>query len=111
MKIVDMHCHILPGIDDGSENMDKSLAMLRKATEQNIYSFIATPHASGRYPKSQPDRVKELCQELEKCAQKEISSQIREHAAEPAHREPGGRTAGDRCTVSDELYFYRRKSI
>lgn len=77
MKIVDMHCHILPGIDDGSENMDKSLAMLRKATEQNIYSFIATPHASGRYPKSQPDRVKELCQELEKCAQKEISSQIR----------------------------------
>lgn len=77
MKIIDMHCHILPGIDDGPENMDRSLAILKKAAEQNIYRYIATPHASGRYPKSRPVQVRKLCQELEERALAEIDSQIR----------------------------------
>ncbi len=40
----DIHSHILPGVDDGSPNMDTTLQMLRQAMEQNISTMIATPH-------------------------------------------------------------------
>lgn len=43
MKI-DFHCHILPHMDDGSESMEMSLAMLRAEQEQGIERVILTPH-------------------------------------------------------------------
>lgn len=43
----DMHCHIIPQVDDGSESMEMSLAMLRIAMEQNIETIILTPHNKG----------------------------------------------------------------
>ena len=36
MKKIDMHCHILPGIDDGSANPKETLAMLRMALNQDF---------------------------------------------------------------------------
>ena len=44
MKKVEMHCHILPGIDDGAEDMKQSLQMLRIAMEHEIVGAIVTPH-------------------------------------------------------------------
>ena len=44
MKIVDMHCHILPGVDDGAKNMETSLAMLKASEEQGVQYMVATPH-------------------------------------------------------------------
>ena len=38
MKKVEMHCHILPGIDDGAEDMKQSLQMLHIAMEQGCLS-------------------------------------------------------------------------
>ena len=50
MKIVDMHCHILPGVDDGPATMKESLATLREALSQGIEAMIVTPHFHpGRY--------------------------------------------------------------
>lgn len=43
----DMHCHIIPQVDDGSESMEMSLAMLHIAMEQNIETIILTPHNKG----------------------------------------------------------------
>lgn len=43
-KVCDMHCHILPGVDDGAENIDISRRMLEEARRDGIYSMIATPH-------------------------------------------------------------------
>lgn len=40
----DIHSHILPGVDDGSPDMETTLLMLRQAMEQNIGTMIATPH-------------------------------------------------------------------
>ncbi len=40
----DIHSHILPGVDDGSPDMETTLQMLRQAMEQNIGTMIATPH-------------------------------------------------------------------
>lgn len=41
---VDIHCHILPGIDDGSKSVEQSLAMARIAVEDGIDTIFATPH-------------------------------------------------------------------
>lgn len=43
-KILDMHGHFLPGMDDGSRSVQESLAMLKAATEQGISVMCATPH-------------------------------------------------------------------
>lgn len=42
--MIDLHAHILPGIDDGPENEEESLAMLRMAAKDGIRHIIATPH-------------------------------------------------------------------
>lgn len=40
----DIHTHILPGIDDGSENIDMSLQMLRSLKAQSVKNIALTPH-------------------------------------------------------------------
>lgn len=42
--MIDLHCHILPGVDDGPESQGESLAMARKAVEDGIHAIVATPH-------------------------------------------------------------------
>ena len=47
--MTDIHCHILPFVDDGSENMEDSLAMARLAAESGVSAIIATPHCNLPY--------------------------------------------------------------
>lgn len=42
--IADFHCHILPGIDDGSQSVRESIAMLQEEAMQGIRLVVATPH-------------------------------------------------------------------
>ncbi|MCY8939253.1 tyrosine-protein phosphatase [Peribacillus frigoritolerans] len=42
--MIDIHCHIIPGVDDGSADMKESLNMARKAVEAGITHIFATPH-------------------------------------------------------------------
>lgn len=42
--IVDIHAHILPGIDDGARSMEEACQMLSMAAKQGICKVIATPH-------------------------------------------------------------------
>jgi protein-tyrosine phosphatase len=42
--MIDLHCHILPGIDDGSGSLEESLAMAAMAADQGIRHIAATPH-------------------------------------------------------------------
>lgn len=42
--IVDLHCHMLPGIDDGPDTMDEALAMARMAVDNGITHTVVTPH-------------------------------------------------------------------
>ena len=45
----DVHCHILPGVDDGARSLDESLAMLAAAREAGITSIVCTPHCRDPY--------------------------------------------------------------
>lgn len=48
--MIDLHCHILPGIDDGAKTMDDSMAMARVAVAEGITHILATPHyKNGRW--------------------------------------------------------------
>lgn len=42
--MIDIHCHILPGIDDGSSNMEETKKMLSLAMQEGIQAIVATPH-------------------------------------------------------------------
>ena len=48
MMISDFHTHILPGIDDGSRNVEESLAMLRMEAMHGLRHIVATPHFYAR---------------------------------------------------------------
>lgn len=44
VPVIDFHCHILPGIDDGSKDLAMTREMLRTAAEQGTDIMVATPH-------------------------------------------------------------------
>jgi protein-tyrosine phosphatase len=48
--VIDLHCHVLAGIDDGPDTIEDSLAIARAALEAGIGTLVATPHVSWRYP-------------------------------------------------------------
>lgn len=45
----DMHCHILPGVDDGARDLDESLRMLEAAKRAGVTSIVCTPHCRDPY--------------------------------------------------------------
>ena len=67
--MIDLHCHILPGVDDGAQTLEDSLAMAEKAISQGITHILCTPHHNnGKYknPKqSVIPRVAQLQEELD----------------------------------------------
>jgi protein-tyrosine phosphatase len=48
-EYVDIHCHCLPGLDDGPATMSESIALCRALVKENITTVIATPHQLGRF--------------------------------------------------------------
>lgn len=45
--MIDVHCHVLPFIDDGAADWDASLSMVRMALDEGINQCVATPHWTG----------------------------------------------------------------
>ncbi|WP_053360980.1 CpsB/CapC family capsule biosynthesis tyrosine phosphatase [Bacillus sp. FJAT-27251] len=69
--MIDVHCHILPGIDDGAQTMEDSLEMARAAVMEGITTIIATPHhKNGRYENPREEILKS-CEQLNNRLQKE----------------------------------------
>jgi protein-tyrosine phosphatase len=47
--VIDLHCHVLAGIDDGPATIDGSLALARVAAAEGIATLVATPHVNSRF--------------------------------------------------------------
>ncbi|WP_261130813.1 tyrosine-protein phosphatase [Bacillus sp. Marseille-Q3570] len=47
--MIDIHCHILPGVDDGAGTVEDSIKMAKKAVDEGITTIIATPHHNAHY--------------------------------------------------------------
>ncbi len=62
----DIHNHILPGIDDGSQNIEESLTLIRNLNELGISHFICTPHTMGYYYPNTPETIHGAADDLRK---------------------------------------------
>jgi protein-tyrosine phosphatase len=56
---IDLHCHILPGLDDGPTSVDQSLEMLDIAAADGIAHIFATPHVMAGTYDNDTDRINE----------------------------------------------------
>ena len=63
--MVDIHCHILFGIDDGADSLETSQKMAEMAIADGITHVIATPHANSTFPFN-PDVIRERRNELDR---------------------------------------------
>ena len=60
-RFVDIHSHLLPGIDDGAKNLQNSIELIQKMSSYGIKNFITTPHVLGEvYPNSSTTIKKKL---------------------------------------------------
>jgi protein-tyrosine phosphatase len=48
--MIDLHCHVIPGLDDGPATIEDSLALCRAARDAGTTTIIATPHVNWDYP-------------------------------------------------------------
>lgn len=81
--MVDIHSHILPGLDDGPEVFEISLDMVRMARDAGTTDIVATPHANASY-RYEPDMIPELIGKL----QSAIGAGIKIHRGCDFHLSP-----------------------
>jgi len=62
----DIHCHLLPGIDDGPRDWKASLAMAQMAVAGGIGTILATPHQLGRYEQNTAEKILSLTAEAQR---------------------------------------------
>ena len=56
-KMIDIHSHILPYTDDGAENWENSLTMLKNAEAEGIRTIVATPHVLSEHHFKEEDEI------------------------------------------------------
>ena len=79
---VDLHSHLIPGIDDGSQSMEESLSLLRGMREAGYEKVITTPHIMSDAYRNTPDIIKKGLSTLREAVQKEGIAIAIEAAAE-----------------------------
>ena len=62
---VDIHCHLLPGIDDGAKDWRDTLAMARMAAADGIRTIITTPHQLGNWSQNRGDDIRHLTAQVQ----------------------------------------------
>lgn len=63
--MLDLHCHILPGVDDGAKTIDDSIEMAKLAVNEGITHVLATPHHKNRNWNNEKEKVIHLVNELQ----------------------------------------------
>lgn len=93
--MVDIHSHILPGIDDGPESIEESIEMLLNASKSGVDTIVATPHLLPGEFMATSALINQVTQELqEKAKQENIRIQI---------------IGGRECYLSPETFEYEEK--
>jgi len=104
--IADIHCHILPGIDDGSRDMEETIRMLQTASAEGITHIIATPHYKAGRGCAESETIKKLLDKTrQEAAKHNLDIQLYSgnevfYASELGDRFQSGRI----CTLNDSKY-------
>jgi protein-tyrosine phosphatase len=69
--LIDLHCHLLAGIDDGPRSVAESVALAATAAEDGIEIVAATPHAREDHPRVVPAELASRCDELSRALRRE----------------------------------------
>ena len=104
--LIDIHCHILPGIDDGAQNEKESFKMFRMAADAGIREMIATPHFHYKRGNAKPAKVKELTVKMQERLD-EMEIPIRLHSGNElyySHSLLDVVKAGEALTMADSDY-------
>lgn len=64
--VQDIHCHLLPGIDDGAPDAETSVELIRPLTQAGITRFICTPHIIGDMYRNTPETINAALDVLKK---------------------------------------------
>ncbi|MCI6466409.1 MAG: protein tyrosine phosphatase [Faecalicatena sp.] len=75
-RYIDMHCHILPGVDDGAADIAETKEMLKIAYDEGIRCIIATPHHHPHRGHEHPEILKKKLTLVRRAAQ-EIDDKFR----------------------------------
>lgn len=86
--MIDLHCHILPGIDDGPGAISESVAIAKAAAATGTRTIVATPHVSWRYPNESSTIVSLTAQVNERLAETGIPIEVRAGAEIAMTRAP-----------------------
>lgn len=62
--MIDLHSHLLPGIDDGAPDLEHALELARAAVEQGTRVLAATPHLRGDFPDVRAEELAGRCEEI-----------------------------------------------
>lgn len=65
LAFIDIHCHLLPGIDDGARDWDESIAMAQIAVQDGIRCSVLTPHQLGQYSLTTGEEIRRLTAEFQ----------------------------------------------
>lgn len=65
---VDMHSHLIPGIDDGSKSLDESLELIQRLADFGLRKIITTPHIMSEYYRNTPEIIRLGLEDLQKAA-------------------------------------------
>ncbi|GAB2681959.1 tyrosine-protein phosphatase [Aliiglaciecola aliphaticivorans] len=76
--MIDIHSHILPGVDDGAKTLSEALDMLKLAVEQGVTTQVLTPHIHfGRYENTKADLANRFLQFQQQVADANIDIELR----------------------------------
>jgi len=64
IPLIDVHCHLLAGLDDGPKTDEDALAMCRLAYSEGTRMVAATAHQNDHWPNVTPDRIRQACAHL-----------------------------------------------
>ncbi|MEM8679687.1 MAG: CpsB/CapC family capsule biosynthesis tyrosine phosphatase [Planctomycetota bacterium] len=102
-EFVDIHCHLLPEIDDGASSLAESLAMARMAVDDGITHTVVTPHQLGNFQQNTGPLVRERVQNLQAALDAE-GIPLKIHGGGDVRIEEGmldGIRAGEVMTLAD----------
>ncbi|SHN01110.1 tyrosine-protein phosphatase [Polaribacter sp. KT 15] len=80
-NFVDIHSHLLPGIDDGAKNIDNSVELILKMYSYGIKNFITTPHVLGDVYPNSSETIKSKLKEVRTALKNKGYSDIKINAA------------------------------
>ena len=89
--MIDLHSHVLPGLDDGARDLEEALDIARSMAADGIHTVAATPHVRDDYPTEPEEMERALVVVREAIAEAGIDLDVR----------PGGEIALDRLEALD----------